>query len=302
LPVGERELFMPSSASRRPPVRPPATLRGRRLAFLTKHGKETVVGPVLERALGCRVELATGFDTDAFGTFTRETPRAGTQLEAARKKARKAIELSGARAGLGSEGAFGPDPFTGFLPWNTELLLYVDDDLGIEVAGWASSGSTNLAHDVVQRWGDLETFALRAGFPAHGLVVRPGSTDDPRAVKDLDSLDALRAAFEAASALAGGSVAVETDLRAHRNPSRKAVIAEAARALAGLLATPCPACQRPGFGVTDRVRGLPCEACGVPTDQLLATILSCGGCRFERREDASGRRVADQGDCVLCNP
>jgi len=50
--------------------------------------KERVIAPVLEPALGCQIELVDGFDTDQLGTFTRDIPRDGTQLEAARKKAR----------------------------------------------------------------------------------------------------------------------------------------------------------------------------------------------------------------------
>lgn len=72
--------------------------------------KEGVIASVLDTALGCRVERVTGDDTDLLGTFTREIPRAGMQLEAARKKARIGMELSGLSTGLASEGSFGPDP------------------------------------------------------------------------------------------------------------------------------------------------------------------------------------------------
>jgi hypothetical protein len=68
---------------------------GRRVALLTQHGKERVIAPVLDAALGCRVERVNGFDTDLIGTFTRDIPRTGTQVEAARRKARIGMELSG---------------------------------------------------------------------------------------------------------------------------------------------------------------------------------------------------------------
>ena len=61
---------------------------GRRIALLTQHDKERVIAPVLDAALGCRVEWVNGFDTDLIGTFTRDIPRIGTQVEAARRKAR----------------------------------------------------------------------------------------------------------------------------------------------------------------------------------------------------------------------
>ena len=61
---------------------------GQRVALLTQHGKERVIAPVLNAALGCSVERVDGFDTDTLGSFTLDIPRAGTQLKAARKKAR----------------------------------------------------------------------------------------------------------------------------------------------------------------------------------------------------------------------
>lgn len=56
-----------------------AAYRDRTAALLTQHGKEQVIGPVLEATLGCRVQRVSGYDTDQLGTFTRDIPRAGTQ-------------------------------------------------------------------------------------------------------------------------------------------------------------------------------------------------------------------------------
>ena len=105
--------------------------RGRQVALLTQHGKEHVIAPVLDLALGCRVERVADYDTDLLGTFARDIPRAGTQLEAARRKARIGMELAGLPLGLASEGAFGPDPFTGMFPWNVEFLIWIDDERGL---------------------------------------------------------------------------------------------------------------------------------------------------------------------------
>lgn len=65
---------------------------GQRIALLTQHGKERVIAPVLEPALCCQIELASGYDTDLLGTFSRDIPRTSTQLAAARKKARIGME------------------------------------------------------------------------------------------------------------------------------------------------------------------------------------------------------------------
>lgn len=277
-----------------------AALEGRRVALLTKHGKERLLAPPLEARFGCRVELVS-YDTDLFGTFTREVPRPGSQLEAARRKARKAIELSGASVGLASEGTFGPDPVTGFLPWNVELVLWLDDELGLEVAGRAASGQTNFDHALVGTRSELEAFARGVGFPSHAVVLRPGSGDDPRLAKDLTSWSALEAAFSEARALAE-RVFVETDMRAHRNPSRQAVIALAAEDLVRALASPCPACGLPGFVVVERVAGLPCAGCGAPTPLPRLEVERCQRCSHERTRPASGATTADPGDCGLCNP
>lgn len=58
----------------------------------TMHGKERVLGPVLD-GLGMDWVLASGLDTDAFGTFTGEIVRPGAQLDAARLKAEAALKL-----------------------------------------------------------------------------------------------------------------------------------------------------------------------------------------------------------------
>jgi len=54
--------------------------------------------------LGCRVAHVSGFDTDQLGTFTRNIPRAGIQLEAARKKACLGMELAGLSDETGTSG------------------------------------------------------------------------------------------------------------------------------------------------------------------------------------------------------
>ncbi|MEK0417293.1 MAG: hypothetical protein RI949_1299, partial [Pseudomonadota bacterium] len=65
-----------------------------RIGFLTQHGKEALVAPILAEGLNAEVMRVEGFDTDQLGTFTRERPRAGTQVEAAARKAELALELS----------------------------------------------------------------------------------------------------------------------------------------------------------------------------------------------------------------
>ena len=62
-------------------------------SLLTKHGKEKVIGEVLNAEVDCFVEHTDTYDTDLLGTFTQETARYGSQLDAARKKATIGMEL-----------------------------------------------------------------------------------------------------------------------------------------------------------------------------------------------------------------
>ncbi len=276
------------------------------VAFLTQHGKECVLAPLFLSALGARIEVVRGFDTDSLGTFTREVPRAGTQLEAARRKAEIAIERSGAAIGLGSEGAFVPGPF-GLGSWNIEVLVLLDRVRGIEVVGRAHAAGRHL-HATVRSREELEAFAARAGFPGHGLVIRPSDEHDPRVVKGLVRFDALEAAFaDARLAAADGAVFVESELRAHLNPTRMATIEAAGRDLVARLVCACPACGTPGFGVTRAVPGLPCSDCGAPTREAIADELGCVRCGHREehaRVGGSGEEVleASPAVCDYCNP
>lgn len=276
--------------------------RGARIALLTQHGKEALVGPVLADALGARVERVGGFDTDRLGTFTREIPRAGTQLEAARRKARIGMELSGLPVGLASEGAFGADPFAGLLPWDVELLVLVDDRAGMEVTAMAQ-GQARSAHRRAGSWGEAEAFAREAGFPEHALVLRPEGLADAPIRKGLQRWPDLEAAFaEALEASPGGAVLLENELRAHLNPTRQEVIRQASRDLAARLASPCPACGAPGFWTVERIPGRPCGACGAPTAEPAAEVRGCVRCDHRDTRPLDPERPADPGRCDFCNP
>ena len=112
--------------------------------LLSRHGKEQVIAPALAQAFAAAVEVVGDIDTDALGTFTREVPRPGTQLETARRKARLGMERSGRALGLSSEGAFHAGPVGS---WNTELVLLLDDERGIEVVGRATVRTSSRSAD-----------------------------------------------------------------------------------------------------------------------------------------------------------
>lgn len=275
---------------------------GRRIAFLTQHGKERVVAPVLEASSGCRIERIAGYDTDQLGTFTRDIPRFGTQLDAARKKARIGMNLSNSPLGLASEGSFGPDPFTGMFSWNVEALILIDDELGIEVCG-VFQGPGGGEHLLAADWPAVEAFARKAGFPTQQLVLRPDGENDPHIKKGIDGWSALRASFAWAHRLAAsGKVFVEFDLRAHAHPGRMENIRHAAENLAEKLRSCCPACGAPGYAPVERVAGLPCADCGAPTREPQAEVWGCVRCDHRETRERTDATAADPGRCAWCNP
>ena len=280
----------------------PTPYAGQRVALLTQHGKEQVIAPILASALDCRVERVAGYDTDLLGTFTRDIPRVGTQIEAARKKARIGMELAGLSLGLASEGSFGPDPFAGMFPWNVEFLIFIDDLREIEVVGVAK-GNANSAYHLAEDWAAAETFARKAGFPEHHLVLRPEGEDDPRIRKGITAWPELEAAYAwAAVQSASGRVFLEVDLRAHANPTRMDNIQLAAEDLAKKLRSQCPLCGVPGFWIVERVAGLPCSDCGAPTRQTCAEIHGCLTCGHRVTHERTDQQYADPGRCDYCNP
>lgn len=121
---------------------------GAEVALLTRHGKAGVIAPAPEGPLGCRVRLDDGYDTDRLGTFSREVPRRGSQLEVARTKARIGMERTGLPLGLASERAFGPDPCAGLFSWNVEYSLAVS----LELARNWSAASQRSSSSCLSSW------------------------------------------------------------------------------------------------------------------------------------------------------
>jgi hypothetical protein len=275
---------------------------GQRIAFLTQHGKEALLGPLFSEKLACTLVRATGFDTDQLGTFTRDVPRPGTQLAAARFKANKGMELTGLSIGIGSEGAFGADPVGGIMPWNTEVIVWVDATLGIEIVGIAQGPGGGLQR-FIHNADELRQFADDTHFPSHGLVLRPDREDDPHIHKGFADWSELLAGFnELLAQSAKARVFAEVDQRAHMNPLRQRMIVQAAEDLIAKIVSTCPSCDNPGFWLKERVSGLPCGLCHRPTRLPLAFIWRCDVCTHadERREPPD--KMADPSRCGYCNP
>lgn len=275
--------------------------KGERVSFPTLHGKEKVVAPELLQSTGLELVHINTIDTDQLGTFTREIPRYGTQLEAARKKATLGMEISGLSLGLASEGAFSNDPFTGILPWNFEILIFIDTKRELEIIG-QFGGPAQSASKSIKTWREVENFLIQAQFPSHHLVIRPDDENHPECQKGINDLNALKLAFHwAMENSTHGKVFLENDLRAHANPTRMGNILNAAKNLCLKLNSLCPECQSPGFHVSQLKKGLPCALCSLPTQQVQAEIWTCPKCKHETLKQLEYKN-ADPSRCSHCNP
>ena len=279
--------------------------RGARAILATMHAKEKVVAPIVERFLGLRLEVTAGVDTDAFGTFSRDIERVGSQLDAARAKIEAAFErIPDLQIGLASEGSFGPHPYIPFCPLEREIVVLVDRRSGLELVGRHATPDTNFAHVVFADIARGLDFAEKVGFPDHGVIVmgcRDGQpAHDLGLIKDAETWDDLTSALHQVVDKAGTAF-VETDMRAHRNPKRMRAIKRATIDLVRRARSPCPACGRPGYAVTERLPGLPCSWCGEPTLLIRASVQSCVGCGW-RAERAVEAVVAEPAHCGECNP
>ena len=265
------------------------------------HQKADIIAPLCAAGLGLTVDALTQIDTDAYGTFTGEIPRTASQSETAVHKARAALPL-GYTVALASEGSFYPHPDIPLLTVNTEVVVLVQAENGIVIEGWATSLETMARRQAVATVTAAEQFLAAVGYPAQGVIVRMGSSSDVQIEKELLSADMLLCAVSD-SLMRGVPITLETDLRAHRNPLRRQVIAAATTDLIAAAQRCCPVCATPGVRVVESVRGLRCAGCGLPTDRVRAVVHGCLRCAYREEQPAHhGDVLADPGQCGFCNP
>jgi hypothetical protein len=268
------------------------------------HEKERVIAPLLERHLGVEIVVPAHFDSDKFGTFTREIKRAGNQLEAARAKAHAAMTSEKVDLGVSSEGSFGAHPSIPFVQSNLELVLFVDKKNGREIRGHHRTQETNMDGQYAQTVEEALDFAKKIGFPEHGIIVRKSENGCFGIHKNIRTEKALiETASKMLSEFFTKRIFVETDMRAHRNPIRMKAIEKATEDLVKNIFSLCPRCQAPGFVVIDFEKGLKCSLCGIPTDLPLNDIYHCDVCNHkEKKAVAKYGKSADPQYCGYCNP
>ena len=275
--------------------------QGHRAVLSTKHDKLPLVAPALRLHVGMTVD-AVNVDTDQLGTFTGDIARRGSPWETAVAKARLGMHAASCPIGIASEGSIGPHPNVPFVICAVELVVVVDDELGIVIGETETEfGLIAVAADV--RVGeDIDDLLRRGRVPSHAMTVRPADGLTQSTYKGIRTRAELtKAVAECVAVSSNQQARVETDMRAHCCPSRRPIIAHAAERLAARLASCCPECNTPGWGIVRVDCGLPCEMCARIVSTPRADVFGCAACPSTLTVDRQ-QAVADPAHCDWCNP
>lgn len=276
--------------------------QGQSLLIATKHHKETVLAPLFRDKLGIGQVIVPAIDTDQLGTFSGETLRKGSPLETARAKCLMAFEYSDADLVLASEGSFGPHPELFLVHCDEEWLLFMDRKNQLEIFVREVSFDTNFGGTVLTNWNDLREFIGKSQFPSHALVVKDCELHPQKIDKGITDSNQLFEIVEMYFSK-GENCYVETDMRAHLNPSRMKVIEKAGIALVNKILSCCPQCQTPGFGIVKALAGLPCGWCNSPTRSILSHVYECQKCGYLVEKIHPNKKTHESPEfCNYCNP
>lgn len=274
----------------------------RRGCIVSMHKKQEVIAPLLSSELGIICTPLEAVDTDALGTFSGEVERKGSPLEALRAKCQLAIDCGWDDIVIASEGSFGPHPQMYFAYADDEWVMFKDVKNSLEILGRHVSTHTNFNAKEVSDWKALQLFAEQVKFPSHALILRPAVDVYSEMQKGISTWEKLEEVFHSLKETFG-SVYVETDMRAHFNPSRMAVIQRATEDLVRMIKSVCPSCNAPGYGVVEVFPGLPCESCGMPTASTLKHLYRCQHCGHSSEHlYPRGKKKESPMYCSFCNP
>ena len=276
--------------------------KNRKLVIATKHKKETVIAPLLEKYLGVHCFVPNDFDTDTLGTFTGEVERKGNALETVRQKCLLAMEQTNCDLGIASEGSFGPHPTIFIDHADDEFLILIDKKNNLEIIVRELSLDTNFNATTVSCFKNLVDLVKTVGFPEHGVILKIAEKEIATVVKGIQSWEFLEKSFYTLAAFSSQVVA-ETDMRAMYNPTRMKVIEIAAKKLVEKIKSLCPKCNTPGFGIVNVTSGLPCEWCSSPTNSTKSHIYQCQKCNYElEKMFPNDKKAEDPMFCDYCNP
>lgn len=276
--------------------------KGRKILIATKHEKEKVIAPILERELGVKCFIADDFDSDKLGTFSGEVERKDDPITTARNKCLMAMEIANCDLVISSEGSFGPHPTIYFVPADDEFLIFIDKKNNLEIIARELSTETNFNGAEIKTEKELSAFAKSLQFPTHGLIIKNTKDNFTDIVKGITNREHLKNTFKDFISKYGEAF-IETDMRAMYNPTRMKVIEKAAVKLANKINSLCPNCDIPGFGITDAKEGLPCELCNFPTRSTLSYLYVCQKCFYKKEEKyPNGKYFESPIYCDVCNP
>lgn len=189
-----------------------------------------------------------------------------------------------------------------FVNANEEWIVCIDKKNGYEFSERLISTETNFHASTVNNWNELVVFAEQVHFPEHGLILRKEKNALLGLKKGIRNWDELKTTYNELSRETP-SAYVETDMRAHQNPTRMKNIERLTQQLIQKIKSLCPSCNQPGFGEKRAVAGLPCSLCGFPTKSTLSLITACTHCHFETEDKfPAGKQQEDPMYCDICNP
>jgi hypothetical protein len=274
------------------------------IALTTIHGKEKAIAPSIKKILKASICKINHY-TDLLGTFSGEVDRIGSVKEVLKRKCLLGCESSSIPYGIASEGSFIPYPPFPFIGCDSESMLFLDLEDDIAICESLISTETNFNKLETDSLDEALSFAETALFPSHAIIIRPNIWEDKSIIfKGIQIKTDLEIAFtEAKKNSSDEKIKIETDMRAHMNPSRMKVIAALAEKLATRIASPCVKCNTPGFGIIRMEPGLHCEYCDAVTKLVKYEIYGCAKCGHESsRLRSDGKSKASQSECEICNP
>ncbi len=280
--------------------------QGERIAFATMHRKEFYLQGACKKILGASLQGLGGLlNTDLLGTFSGEIERPGSQKETVLKKCLLGLEQSGQEYGIASEGSFGPDSLIPFFNSSVETIVFIDKKRNFQLLESARFLKTNYAYQIISTSQDYSEFLKGALFPSHGLIVRPNVWEDKTIVfKGIQTFDVLKKSISiCCTQSADGNAFIQTDMRAHMNPTRAFNLLKLGIRLFRKLGRLCPSCHSPGWGPSRKVTGRPCRVCLYPTLEPRSSLWSCSCCSFvEEKPLHDSNLKGDPRYCPCCNP
>lgn len=276
--------------------------KGRSLLIATKHQKEIVITPLLEKELGVNCFISADFDTDLLGTFSGEIERKNDALTTLRNKCIGAAVATNCDLVVASEGSFGAHSSLFFVHANEELVMLKDFKNDLEIIGKEISLETNFNSRLITTESELLEFAAQVQFPSHGIILRASQKKQQTVHKGIVNKTLLLQHFKELIA-EFDAVYAETDMRALFNPTRMNVIRKATKQLIAKINNLCPSCKTPGFEIVAAQAGLPCENCRFPTRSTLSYLYQCKKCLYNTKKLYPRRiQFEDPTFCDNCNP